>query len=183
MRSKQLSFLPPPQLSHGGAIRHGKRKTARPIDVKRPMHLVMRATQARANWSMLSRRHEGRIFVMVRETAERFDVRIHRFSNVGNHLHLLISARTRAGFQGFLRSLAGAVALLVTGARKGKPLGERFWDLLAYSRIVNWGREFRRVLVYLVKNELEGLGAWSEGDLLNPLAYHSKGRPRPRCTH
>ena len=48
--------------------------------------------------------------------------------------------------------------MLVTGARKGHAVG-KFWDELAFSRILGWGREFERVKSYLTKNILEGLGA------------------------
>jgi len=168
MRARQLSFLPPPQLSHGGDIRSGRRKLARPIDVKRPMHVVLRSTRARGSWSMLKRGNKAEIHRIVDETAERFGVRIHRFSNVGNHLHLLISTKTRRGFQSFLRVVTGAVAFVVTGARKGNPVG-KFWDQLAFSRVLSWGREFRIAVVYLVKNELEGLGIPRENFVLRPL--------------
>ena len=89
-------------------------------------------------------------------------VRIYRFVNVGNHLHLLIGARKRAAFQNFLREISGRIAALVTGSRKAHPIGEkgrRFWDHLVYTRIVSWGRELKAVTTYFIKNifEAEGL--------------------------
>jgi hypothetical protein len=45
----------------------------------------------------------------------------------------------------------------VTGARKGKPKG-RFFDAVAYSKVVSWGREFAALKAYLWKNALESLG-------------------------
>ena len=42
-------------------------------------------------------------------------------------------------------------------ARKGFVLG-KFWDWLAYSRVMSWGREFLGMRAYLVRNELEALG-------------------------
>jgi len=78
--------------------------------------------------------------------------------NVGNHLHLLARARRRADFQSFLRDLGGSLAIAVTGARKGNRIG-RFWDKLAWSRVVAIPPEFgglvfgdsllMRFLVYL----------------------------------
>jgi len=46
---------------------------------------------------------------------------------------------------------------LVTGARKGEPKG-RFFEQIAYTRVVNWGREFTVLKNYLWKNALEALG-------------------------
>jgi hypothetical protein len=169
MRARQLSLLPATPLVHGHDLRKGRRKIARPIDPKRPMHVVLRATQARGEWSMLRRRNKTRIFLLAHEKARRFGVRIYRFSNVGNHLHLLVLPGSREGFQNFLRSTTGAIAFLVTGARKGSGLKRRFWDLLAFSRVVSWGREFNVVSVYFAKNLLESLGIPRLGYVLKPL--------------
>ncbi|MCM2324780.1 MAG: hypothetical protein NDJ90_16090, partial [Oligoflexia bacterium] len=59
-----------------------------------------------------------------------------------------------------LRALTGTLARTVTGAKKGVKKG-KFWDTLAYSRVVTWGREFKNVGFYVIMNELEGLGIWS----------------------
>jgi len=48
------------------------------------------------------------------------------------------------------------IARAVTRARKAKPTRKKtdsarvFWDRLAYSRIVEWGKEFFRVRDYLI---------------------------------
>ena len=93
----------------------------------------------------------------MRALARRYDIRVYEFANAKNHLHLLVRARRRDCFQAFLRAFAGMVARLVTGARRGHPVG-RFWDELAYSRVVQWGREFFEVRRYVIKNEDEARG-------------------------
>jgi len=170
MRARQLSFRPKTSLEHGGQLRKGRRKTARPIILKRPLHLVLRSTMARGSRSMLAPAHEDRVRAIVDRAAEKYDIRLHRFVNVGNHLHLLVQTRTRKAFQGFLREIAGAIAMLVTGSRKSNPIElitsacaprERFWDLLAYTRVVNWGRDFARLKTYFIKNHFEAAGLLS----------------------
>lgn len=158
MRAKQLSFLPRHSLEHGGDTRRGKRKLARPIDPKRPIHLTLSAKRARGSLSLLQPRHRGRIESLVYAVARKRDIRILRLANVGNHLHLALQTRTRRGFQAFLREITGKIAVLVTGAIKGSPSGP-FWDHLAWSRVVNWGRELKGVLAYILKNMLEAEGA------------------------
>lgn len=107
---------------------------------------------------MIQKRHRNRVFITVHSAADRYRVRVHRFENVGNHLHLLISTPSREAFQNFLRTMSGAIAMFVTGAKKGQGLKKRFWDLLAWSRVVNWGRDFQVVKTYFFKNALESLG-------------------------
>jgi hypothetical protein len=60
-------------------------------------------------------------------------------------------------FQSFLSAFAGMSARLVTGACKASPVG-KFWDSVAYSRIVSWGREFRSVGAYVEMNDDEAHG-------------------------
>ena len=79
--------------------------------------------------------------------------------------------------------------MLVTGARKGQAVG-KFWDELAFSRILGWGREFERVKSYLTKNILEGLGALDRNGadrhveveaLSDAMARKQSARPGGKC--
>jgi hypothetical protein len=67
----------------------------------------------------------------------------------------LLRARRREDFQGFLRSFAGLVARRVTGARRARPRG-RFFSGLAWSRVINWGRDYVGVRHYIFRNRIEG---------------------------
>lgn len=144
-------------LEHGGDVRKGKRKLARPLNAKLPMHIVLRSSRAKGTWSMLRPALAARIKRTVHTLSRRCDVRVYRYANVGNHVHILGQARSRPAFQSFLRAFAGVTARIVTSARRGRPVG-RFWDRLAYTRIVSWGRDFRGVGAYVTQNEQEALG-------------------------
>jgi len=168
MRSRQVSFLPKTELAHGGDLRKGKRKTARPLDPRRPLHVTLRSSRARGQWSLLRTGLKGRLHALLVDLAERNGIRVYRYANVGNHLHLLVSFRSRSEFQRFLRSFAGRAAILATGARKGRAVNG-FWDKLAYSRVVGWGLDFLAVGRYLTKNFLEGEGSGRERYVLKPL--------------
>jgi REP element-mobilizing transposase RayT len=176
MQGRQLTLfgkkLPAmgPCLAHGGDVGQGKRKASRPWDRNRPVHVVLRSSLARGPWSLLGVEIAEKIENMARTLACRYGVSLYRYANAGNHIHMLARARCRMAFQSFLSSFAGMTARLVTGARKGEPLG-RFWDCVAYTRLVSWGRELRSVSAYVRKNEDEALG-------LRPPRAH-KHLPRP----
>ena len=138
---------------HGGAVRRHRRKLERPVSVRRPMHVVLTSHRARGPLSL--REHDRAVRDALRAMAHRFGIRIYDFANVGTHLHLLIRARRRESFQGFLRSFAGIVARRVTGARRGRPSG-RFFSGIAWSRVVAWGRDYLGVRHYVFRNEIEG---------------------------
>jgi hypothetical protein len=61
--------------------------------------------------------------------------------------------------QRFLRIFTGRVAQFITGARKGRPLGRRFWEFPVFSRIVEWGRSLKVIFDYFELNRLEAEGS------------------------
>lgn len=165
VRAKKESYLPgfnskTASISHGGEHTLGKRKRFRPVDPKQALHVVLRSSQARGEYSMLRPRHCGKVQQFTETLAKRWGVRLFRYANVGNHIHLLIQVPSRAVWQRFLRELAGGIALIVTGAKKGAPLernstGRGFWDHLAFTRIVRFGRDYENMGRYLIKNLFE----------------------------
>jgi REP element-mobilizing transposase RayT len=95
------------------------------------MHITLRSRRARGEWSILKPQNKARVIQILDSASEKYHVRVQRFANVGNHLHLLISARTRKEFQGLLRVLAGQIAFVITDAKKGAPAkGGKFWNKL-----------------------------------------------------
>lgn len=147
---------------HGGDKCKGKRKLARPVTTKRPMHVVLRSSEARGQHSMLSPKFTKRIEERLYADAAKNQVKVRGYVNVGNHLHLIVQPRTKAGFQRFLRTFSGVVARIVTGARRGQAhghgAGRAFWDALAYSRVVEWGKAYASLHQYLRLNSAEAAG-------------------------
>ncbi len=156
--------------AHGGEHTLGKRKERRPFDPKQALHVVLRSEKARGEHSMLHPRHCNHIRDLVDRLKGRWNIAVYRYANVGNHLHLLIRTKSRADWQGFIRELAGGIAIIVTGAKKGAALKRSalkdvpesakrgFWDQLVYSRIVGFGRDFKNVAQYVLINLWEGFG-------------------------
>jgi REP element-mobilizing transposase RayT len=168
MRTKSQSFLPglsfkTISISHGGEFGKGKRKRARPVDPKQALHVVLRSSLAKGEKSMLHPKHCKGVHGLTIKLAKRWGIRIYRYANVGNHIHLLIKVPTKAAWQRFSRELSGGIAMIVTGAKKGAPLMKNgqnrgFWDHLVFTRIVRFGRDFESVGRYLIKNLFEAAG-------------------------
>lgn len=120
------------------------------------MHLVMRSSMAKGSKSFL--RFSNRVETILRRQAKLHGVKIYRFANAGNHLHLIVLPLSRAAFNGFIRSVSGLLARLILGAERGSAKNQKFWDKRPFTRVVEWGREFRVVSRYLMQNTLEALG-------------------------
>ena len=143
---------------HGGEYTPGKRKKARPISTKRPIHLTLRSSHAVGCYSFRTKRNREFISALIKFLSRKWGVRIYEFSINSNHLHFALRALTRKGFQNFLRTLASQIAAFVTGAKKGRPFGKCFFDLPAFTRIAQWGKDFKRLKAYVIQNVLEASG-------------------------
>jgi len=170
-------------LEHGGEdhAKAHKRKTARPFDPARPLHITMRSTMAVDEGSML---HPKRVKIIKNITyaaAARHGVVIQRYVCVGNHIHLLLQTKSRRMhtarpvLRAFLRQAAGLIARVMTGAKKGAPAGRtgasqrKFWDHLVWSRVVGWGKDLRGIFKYFEKNRADSY------DILACWGWHATG--------
>ncbi|HEX4924735.1 MAG TPA: transposase [Bdellovibrionales bacterium] len=120
------------------------------------MHLVIRSSRAKGRFSLLKK--DIQIKRIISNQADRFGVRVYKQANAGNHLHLTVLPRSRAAFNGFIRAITGLIARTVLGTERGAGKGLQFWDQRPFTRILEWGREFKQVTAYLRQNTLEALG-------------------------
>ncbi len=164
MRKRAQPFLPGlssectnPSSRHGGGYSVGKRKRRRPMSYKRAMHIVMRASGALGFRSLRNPRNFNKALTLLKRYSKTMGVRIYRSAIVSTHIHIVLRVKNRESLQNFLRALAGNLACHVLRAKKGIPQG-KFWDLLAFSRFIEWGSEFRTLIAYVLQNEREASG-------------------------
>lgn len=151
----KTSEFSPGRISHGGGIVGRKRKLSRPLDSRKPVHLVLKSTTATGARSFLFPANDLFIERTLAKYARAFRVSIQRFENMGNHLHLIAKFRRREDFQNFLRTVTALIARFITKARRGHPFGKRFWDALAFTRVITGRRDYFGVVDYLDKNHCE----------------------------
>lgn len=141
---------------HGGTQTKGHRKNARPLASKKWIHLILKSQRAKSNWSFL--KPENKIYIerLLSLKSKQFGVKIDRWVNVGNHIHLKIKCSNRENFQKFLKSITCMIARSVTKARRGNPVG-KFWQGLAFTRILKSALEELQLNAYFKGNEIEVL--------------------------
>ena len=142
----------------GGTLIKGNPREARPISIKRPMHVVMRSSLAKGPHSFLSPKRSKRIRDLIHRMGSAKGVKVYRFANSGNHLHLIVLSRTREGLSDYLRAISGLIARMTLNVERGRALGVKFWDARPYTGILEWGRQFRSAARYLLQNTLEAIG-------------------------
>ncbi len=135
---------------HGGSLLEGKRKGRRALSNKHAIHLILKS-DLKGVFNPGNRRLEQ----LIRNTAERFSVRIYSTALNWSHIHCVITIKDRKDYNAFIRVLTSILALRI---RKHKSFTGKVFTLRPFTRILNWGRDFKNVLSYLVLNQLESLG-------------------------
>ncbi len=137
----------------GGLHLKGNPRTARPISLKKPVHLVLKSEFAKGERSFLRKPFASRIEASARRLAKLTNLRIFRFVNAGDHLQLIVHIRSRKAFHKFVRALSGHVARIVLDAEKGRARGKKFWIARPYTQILNW-KNFSKAAQWL-RQQLE----------------------------
>ena len=153
---KQLSLLKKPKAEYGGAWKPGTRKIRRPLDSKRPIHYTLKMKRC-WGYPLSKKPVKRRVVLFEQALALKCRIKVHRSAHNGNHIHIVVSGRSRESFQRFLRGYAGVVARVISGAKKGKVKG-KVWAHLAHSRVLNWGRDYFNSIRYVEVNQLEAFG-------------------------
>ena len=144
------------QASFGGELNLKKRKSRRPLDPKKPLHIVLRA----AGHKPVFLRQDPTINRIIRKWAACFAIKIYESSVNANHLHLVIGFKHRKLYQYFISALSGQMAQKL----KIK------WEFRPFTRIIQWGRDFKNACSYVVKNQKEAWGI---------ITYQPRLKPAP----
>ncbi len=143
------------RLIHGGEVSLGKRKTQRPVVPRKWMHITLKSSLAKGRYSFLNIKHRAKIQCLISLEARKNFITLAEGVNMGNHFHLKIKCQNRKTFQKFLRTITGKIARLVTEAKKGQPFGKKFWDQLAFTRVLTTSFEAWQLKAYFVANRTE----------------------------
>ncbi len=181
---KQLTLFPNQQKKFfGGALLYKKRKSRRPLSRKDSIHLVLRSEWATGRDSFLAKRNHSVIKQMLMRFSKKFGVKIYQQAITSNHIHLLLRITNRTLYTAFIKAVAGQIASHAMGQQsfkefatsrmklaagdgskastEAKPIHqtpEGFWQFRPFSRITNWGRDFKQCIGYLKQNILEAFG-------------------------
>ena len=132
------------QPSFGGELNLNKRKSRRPLDPKKPLHIVLRA----GVYKPVFLHQDPLINKLIEKWAARFAIKIYESSVNANHVHLVIGFKHRKLYHYFVRALSGQIAQKL----KIK------WEFRPFTRIIEWGRDFKNACAYVVKNQKEAWG-------------------------
>lgn len=138
-KQKQLNLL--------SLKKYHMRKTARVIGIRETNHVVMKAI------TPLLRLHHELVKDVIRETQQRYGVKLYALAIMEDHVHFLIQVPSRKAFADSMRFLASQIALKMGMGR--------LWMKRCWSRLVRWGWDFLGVRRYIEANPMKA-GFWDE---------------------
>ena len=99
-------------LTYGGILRKKKLgRSQRPLSSREPLHLVIKANKHTLRTGTLRSPYNRAIIErIIKKYAVRFSIKIEQYSIQGDHIHFLIRASRRFGYQYFFRVIAGQIA-------------------------------------------------------------------------
>ena len=154
-KSKQLQFA----FAHvnqknlktfGGEILVGKRKTARPLSDKKPIHLVLRSNSVKV-FTPTNKSLKRLIYGL----AEKYSIKIYELALNHNHIHFVIKLRDKQLYKFFISELTSKMALAI---RKKLPHLKTILSLRPWTRILEWGKDFGTAINYVILNIEESMG-------------------------
>ena len=160
----------------------------RPLAVRSTMHLILKSSRAKGEFSFARPKHDKNIRRIVDKFAFVYGVRIISFANAWNHLHFQIQLSNRHAYNGFIRAITGAIAMNVTGRNRwtktapasGRPAKNvnvsanarldfadahptrvenfRFWDQRPFTRVADTFAAYLNLKDYVRMNRIEADG-------------------------
>lgn len=125
----------------GGSLLKGKRKSRRPLDTTKPIHLILKS-----NSDDLFLQNKNLIAEILTTYSARFGLTQYSQAIHFDHIHLSFTVTHRLLYNKWIRATTSRLAQKIPGLKfKFRP----------YARIVTWGREFTGVRNYIAINQRE----------------------------
>ena len=128
---------------------YAARKCARSISLRGANHIVLKSKRPTL------RRHQPEIRALIRETQDRFSVKIRALAVMDDHIHLVLKVSSRKQFADALRFLAGGIAQKISLLK--------IWAKRAWSRPIKVMRDLQSVETYVARNSIKA-GIFTTGD-------------------
>ena len=129
--------------------KYKKRKVARSVSVREFNHVILKSRLP------ILRRNRKLIRELLKDTQERFGIKLKSLAIMEDHIHLVTAVSNRKAFADAFRFFAGMIAIKL---KRGKIWRQRIW-----SRIVKYGRDLDTAVCYVARNSVKA-GCYDSAD-------------------
>ena len=109
MKQTAFDFFGGWKREFGGSLLEGRRKTARPLSTREPIHLVLKSTGNRVFFP-----GDRRIENLIRNYAAKYKIKLYRVSLNWTHVHAIIRIPDRKAYNSFIRTVTSALVRLIS---------------------------------------------------------------------
>mgnify|MGYP001605403745 FL=1 len=158
--------------SFGGELNKGKRKAKRPLDLKKPLHLVLRL---KTHMPFLFNPRDQKLRELVKAILLKHNIVGYEIIFNHSHVHFVLKLPTQEAYVRFIREVTSSLVRYFSGILKRK-----LKDIFSYrpfTRIVEWGRDFKNIIHYMQGNEIES-GVFQGGPGRTGRSTHSSKKPK-----
>jgi len=151
----------------GGSLLQGKRKSARPLSTKKPIHLILKCS-GKSVFNPSHRKLEN----LIRHQANKYGIKIYEVALNWSHVHLLIKLPSRDAYVAFIRTITSLIVSYLSKTKNNLKETKHInlkglFDLRPYTKILSWGKQFKTVVEYVELNTLEALGLIARKKCMN----------------
>ncbi len=132
----------------GGELLWGKKKSQRPLDLNKSIHLVLRLKELK-----LFLPSNVVLRQMIFTIAQKRQIKIYHLILNWTHVHICLKLSSRKAYTQFIRELTSKLVKYFSKQTK-----RHLKDIFLYrpfTRVVNWGKDFLALKNYFKKNEKE----------------------------
>lgn len=146
----------------GALLKNSHAKTARPLSLKRAMHVVLSSESARGDWAFEKNKNKKIIETVLKTQGRKYGISIREIACAEENLHVLIRLRKRRSFAPFIRAVSGMLALMITGAGKTRKLKKKFWDQRPWTRVLEEIQGYSVIADREIHEHLKKIGLQSQ---------------------
>jgi REP element-mobilizing transposase RayT len=134
----------------GGEHLKNRRKSQRPLDFKKTTHLVLRLKPLLPSLMNPRDKNLRKGFCKI---ADKYNIKVYQLVFNHTHLHAAILIPDREAYVSFIKELTSKLVSYFSKTTKIK--FKKIFLNRPFTRIVEWGKGFQKLMNYLVKNEKE----------------------------
>jgi REP element-mobilizing transposase RayT len=134
----------------GGEYLKNNRKSQRPLDFKKTTHLVLRLKPLLPALMNPRDKNLRKGFCKI---ADKYNIKVYQLVFNHTHLHAAVLIPDRQAYVSFIRELTSK--LVVYFSKITKIQFKKIFLNRPFTRIVDWGKGFQKLMNYLAKNEKE----------------------------
>jgi REP element-mobilizing transposase RayT len=134
----------------GGEHLKHKRKSQRPLDFKKTTHLVLRLKPLLPSLMNPRDKNLRKGFYKI---ADKYNIKVYQLVFNHTHLHTAILMPDRQAYVSFIRELTSKLVSYFSKITKVR--FKKIFLNRPFTRIVEWGKGFQKLMSYFVKNEIE----------------------------